>query len=586
MRIMAAHIAVVLVLLAVGLPAAVAQEAPLITDIVAEGNQRISKDTILGVVGSKVGQPYSPEQVEKDRQAIDDLGWFFSVQALAEPEAGGTKITFLVRENEVIDDVCFKGRTLRNGKPIFSDEQLKEAMGFQPGQVRNNNEVDKQVTAIQELYRAKGYIYATIPDIATEERQVDNETHYVLCFTILEGVVEDIEIKGNRKTRTHVITRELDTKPGQVYNASRVQRDVQRLFNLDLFEDVRAKATSGSKPGYLVLEITVSERRTGVASIGLGWSSVQNLVGFADVADANFRGTGRRISLRLQFGGREGGEIGYFDPWFRPHRTGLNLGVYNKRIVRQAFTSSGNSFLYDEKRSGGAITLSRPLSSATTGLLTLRADTVQPTDIQDKDLPPEELALLGQSASVRSVGFALVNDTRDFIRAPTRGGYNSVSAEVAGLLGGQDFKKIGGDVRRYFKVGGHNVVAVRVLGGWITGDAPFLEQFLLGGANNLRGYEEDQFPGNKMLLLNTEFRFPLGNKITGVTFVDAGDAWGGLYAEGNPAAGIPGLGDSGFSVHVGYGVGVRVDTPIGPIRLDLGFGAGRAQTHFSIGQMF
>jgi outer membrane protein insertion porin family len=334
------------------------------------------------------------------------------------------------------------------------------------------------------------------------------------------------------------------------------------------------------------LEITVAERRTGVASIGLGWSSVQDLVGFADVADANFRGTGRRVSLRLQFGGRQGGEIGYFDPWFRPNRTGLNVGVYNKQILRQAFTSEGDSFLYDEERSGASITLSRPLSAVTRGMLTLRADEVEPTNFEDGDLPVEELEQLAQKSTVRSIGFGLINDTRDFIRSPTRGGYNSITMEVAGLLGGEDFEKIGTDVRRYFKVGERNVVAVRLVAGWITSDAPFLEQFLLGGANNLRGYEEDQFPGNNMVLLNTEYRFPLGNKMTGVAFVDAGSAWGGIFAEGDPLLGIPGLGDADFDLHIGYGAGIRVDTPIGPIRLDLGIGEDGAQTHFSIGHMF
>jgi outer membrane protein insertion porin family len=83
-----------------------------------------------------------------------------------------------------------------------------------------------------------------------------------------------------------------------------------------------------------------------------------------------------------------------------------------------------------------------------------------------------------------------------------------------------------------------------------------------------------------MLLLNLEYRFPLGNKLTGVTFVDVGDAWGGLFADER------GLGDPSLNLHVGYGLGVRVSTPIGPIRLDLGFGEDGAQTHFSIGHMF
>ncbi|KPJ62231.1 hypothetical protein AMK68_05165 [candidate division KD3-62 bacterium DG_56] len=580
MRNLAATVAVIYIMLAMVPIAANAQEAPLITNIVVKGNEQIATDVIAAAISSKVGEAYSSEQIEQDRNAIIDLGWFYDVRTMAEPEAGGTKVTFMVTENQVISDVCFKGRALRGGKPIFSDEQLSEAIGFEPGHVRNNNDIDDQIQSIQRLYYDKGYIYATVPDVVTEERPAADGAKFVLCFTIAEGLIEGIEIRGHRKTRPHVIRRELETKPGQVYNAHRVQRDVQRLFNLDFFEDVEARTSVGSETGMLILEIAVRERRTGVASIGLGWSSVQKLVGFADVADANFHGTGRRVSLRVSIGGREGGEIGYYDPWFTANHTGLNVGLYNKRTLRQAFLSDGSSFLYDEKRVGGSITVSRPLSGFTTGLLTLRTDSVQSVDIEEEDVPPEDLERLGQKATVRSIGFALVNDTRDFIRAPTRGGYNRVSVEVAGLLGGSDFNKLGGDVRRYFKVGDKQVLALRLIGGWIDGDAPFLEQFLLGGANNLRGYEEDQFPGNKMLLLNGEFRFPLGNKLTGVAFVDVGSAWGGAYAEG------AGLGDASLNLHIGYGAGVRVDTPIGPIRLDLGIGEDGAQTHFSIGHMF
>jgi outer membrane protein insertion porin family len=86
-----------------------------------------------------------------------------------------------------------------------------------------------------------------------------------------------------------------------------------------------------------------------------------------------------------------------------------------------------------------------------------------------------------------------------------------------------------------------------------------------------------------MVLGSVEFRAPLANSLTGVIFVDAGDAWGGPY-ESVKFNGFEQ--HSGFRPSVGFGVGLRVITPIGPIRIDQGFGSEGARTHFSIGHVF
>ena len=105
----------------------------------------------------------------------------------------------------------------------------------------------------------------------------------------------------------------------------------------------------------------------------------------------------------------------------------------------------------------------------------------------------------------------------------------------------------------------------------------------MGGAETLRGYNEDRFWGKNMVLSSFEFRQPIANALTGVLFADVGDAWGGNYEKVN----FSGFNQhSGFNPNVGVGFGMRVVTPIGPIRIDEGFGRGGAHTHFSIGHVF
>ena len=129
---------------------------------------------------------------------------------------------------------------------------------------------------------------------------------------------------------------------------------------------------------------------------------------------------------------------------------------------------------------------------------------------------------------------------------------------------------------------------------------PFFEQYFLGGAETLRGYQEDRFWGKSMLLANVEYRVPVAPSLKGVVFVDAGDAWGAarIFRDPNDPI-IIDTNDTalrnlltelpqheGFEASVGYGLGIRVITPIGPLRLDYGFGNEGSRAHFSIGHVF
>ncbi|NIM05901.1 MAG: BamA/TamA family outer membrane protein [Armatimonadetes bacterium] len=255
--------------------------------------------------------------------------------------------------------------------------------------------------------------------------------------------------------------------------------------------------------------------------------------------------------------------------------------------MREAFKSDGDSFLYDERREGGLLTLSRPLGDYSRGFVTVRRDDLRVEDIDD-DVDPNDVLFSDQS--VRSLALGVVSDTRDIAKNPTKGSRLSFVTETAGMAGGASFDKYIVDLRRYISFGPRpkeeeiaallqrKVLAFRLLVGTTTGDPPFLEQFLLGGVDTLRGYSPDRFPGEKQALLNFEYRFPLSDTLQGVLFVDTGDAWGGSFAEQ--------YGDTSFKAHTGYGVGIRLQSPIGPLRLDYGTGSEGSEVHFGMGHMF
>lgn len=546
--------------------------APIAT-IEVLGNEEISDEEIRAAITSEVGGQFSEEQVARDREAVLNLGWFQTVSVDRESVESGIRLVFRVTENPVIEDIQFEG--IRE----LAREDLLSAMETKPGQVYNAPRLARDAQAVEELYRSKGYILA----IVVGQRMPEN----VLTLVIAEGEIEAVKITGNTHTKTYMIQRYIRTQDGETYNDRKVAADVARLSGLGWFETVRRDAEVGTEPGKVIVVITVVEKRkTGMASVGGGYSSVQGAVGFIDLVKTNIGGIGQTVKVRGEFGGRTSYEFGYSHPWVMTPETRLNLGIYNRLIVREAFVTDEQgqrrSILYDEHRSGANLTLGRPLSDHTTVYLGVRRD-----DVSISGLAAEEEPFLAgapfEPREVRSVTLAAVNDTRRGTYNPLGGSYQQFSAEFAGILGGVNFNKYVTDNRRFFPVGGDKAIAVRLLGGLVTGDAPYLEQFLIGGSESLRGYRSDRFVGTRMAILNTEYRFPLGSNLLGVAFVDVGDAWGG------PVASDPTFEDvvhESFSAHVGYGIGVRVRTPIGPLRLDLGFSEEGTETHFGVRHMF
>lgn len=229
------------------------------------------------------------------------------------------------------------------------------------------------------------------------------------------------------------------------------------------------------------------------------------------------------------------------------------------------------------KYSGGEITLSRPVSEYSTNYITLR-------NRKDKYVRHTENGNAGNRqgtqwekdnfGTTRSVTLEHVTDTRDNIYNPTTGGRISLTGEVAGLGADFDFQKMTVEDQRYVKVGHAQVLAMRGQFGAGRGHISEFNLFKVGGQSSLRGYREDQFRGTRMALATLEYRFPIVSKVQGALFTDWGGAWYNDWA--------PGVDDIQGSV----GVGLSLNTPIGPLRLDYGRGKNGGRIHFTVGGSF
>lgn len=591
-----------------------------IGEIVVVGNKSLNQVAIISFSGHKVGDPCTNEVLGQIRDNIAKSGYFGMhypdqsdkwVRVQAE-DAGNNlcKVTITVDENDPITSISISG-----AGPISTAEIAKLLPSIpgpgKPVHVYNVEELNRDVQNIIDLYVRRGYTIEFGDDFG-----MDPQNPGVLIVPIIVTRVDDIVISNKHKTKDYVILRELKTKKGDYFNRKTFQdRDRAALINLDLFEDVNIGDQLVGR-GKVKLTISVVEKRTGSISAGVGYSNRQQLIGRAELSETNFGGRGEAVSLLWETGGaanRNSIELGYTRPWLDKQKTALQVNVFDKTVYRFS-NSLSNSFQsttgiagtdnrYNEQRTGGTITLSRPVSDRVRAGITLRAENVRTDPLALSGVNTEII----QNGPIYSIGASLLRDTRDIIIDPVAGGYQNFSIQAGqadlkriinangypisqSVTGNVSFSKGSLEFRQYLSLQGRrkkltdekSALAFRFILGSSLGTLPFFEQFFVGGAETLRGYREDRFWGRYMFLGSLELRQPLARRLKGVLFLDAGDAWGGSYSNVN----IEGFTQSGFSPRFGAGLGIRVGTPLGPIRLDYGVGSEGARTHFSIGNVF
>lgn len=545
-------------------------EGKTATAVTVTGNHQVAESTILGVVTIRPGDALTAEKVKQDMQAIYDLGYFFDVVANFSEVPEGVKVIYTVMENPKLTDIVVKG----NNK--VSTDKIKEMVTTGKDGVLNTRTLNANVRSIESYYHDQGYILAKVSDVAMSPGGE-------LTLTISEGVLEGIVVKGNEKTKEQVITREMKLKPGEPFNVKDARRSMQKVYNLGHFEDVNMKLNPGKEPNAVVLEASVVEQKTGTFSIGGGYSKADGLIGIIELGDNNFRGTGDRVKLHWEFGGADDTnyEISYTRPWLDSKQTSLSFSFYDMTNEYDDYDTDGNlESSYDKKRKGFDITLGRPHGEYIHNYITFKNR--RDTHVEYVEGPydyskgqPYEGYLEDNFGLTRSITLMRVFDSRDNVFNPTEGARYSLSAEFAGgSLGGDfDFNKYTAEGRQYHKVGRDHVIATRLTAGYADGSMPENGKFSVGGSDTLRGYKDDQFEGDKMLAATAEYRFPVVSKVQGVVFTDIANAWeGGSYK----------LDDLNYSV----GVGLRLTTPIGPVRIDYAKGEQGGRAHFSFGGQF
>lgn len=546
-----------------------AYESNIASEFKVEGNQLIPENVILLNIKMKMGEVLEDDLVQAEINRIGEMGYFSYVGAEIRPGEKGKVLVFKVDENAIIGEIELKGNTK------VSNDKIMEVMECKTGTVFNSKLLSQDIQNVNEFLARKGFLFSKVSDAAVKDRGSK------IFIEITEGKLGEIKVEGIRKTKEKVVRRELSVKPGEIYDNNKIVRDLQRIYNLGFFEEVKRDHLPGKSPDEVVLVIQVKEQKTGRAGVGGGYSSLNGLVGFANLSQNNFRGLGQRVYLKTEFGGVKTYELGYFDPWFqdRPHSVGFN--VYNTKYTRNLYSSGNTVSEYEEHRRGGDIVLGKRIRRDVDLSFRLRDEDVEvrPTNPND----PKPVGIV--DGRLQTFGGVLDKDTRDNRFRPTTGVHDTLSAETTGgiLRGANQYAKYALALRRYIPFGKQRktVFAFQGVAGRTTigeGFVPVYDMYSIGGSDTVRGYREREFLGTKVLYGNFELRQNIAKNFDLVGFFDIGDTWGLDYNQRS----------KDFSSKRGFGMGIRLQTPLGPIAIDYGKAADRSdgRTYFNFGSSF
>jgi outer membrane protein insertion porin family len=562
--------------------------------IVIEGNSGLTDKQIKAVMGTQERQYFIlpgrlqrqilDQDVERILSLYNDHGYIQarieSTDVTVDRDRARVTITLRVVEGPQyrVDEVRITGVTL------VPESEVQRLVKLKPGDVFSRGQLRESLRQIGDLYSTIGRASA---EISPRTDQRPETARVVIHLDIAEGpevYVERINISGNLRSQDKILRREVPMAEGELFTLQKLERARQRLLNLGYFETVTATTAPGSDKTKIVVNIEVTERPTGLFSVGGGFSSVDSFIGTIDLAQRNFLGRGWEVNLRLRAGGSaQQGVFSFTEPWLfdRPLSAGFDL--FN---IRRQFDE------YDFDTLGGGLRLSHPFAEYWRWHLGYRLTKDDIGDISetlgsvlDDEVDTEALTSL--------VSLAITRDSRDSAITPSRGTHVTFTLDAAGLGGDSRYIKAITTISRFKPIwfghvfSWHAEAAVGV--GWGGRDLPLFERFYLGGPNTIRGVKfrrisptvgGERVGGTSLVLGNVEYIVPLPFNLRAAGFIDVGNVYG-LDKAFNP-----------LDTREAIGAGLRWLSPFGPIRVDYGVNVDRRSgedfgaLHFSVGSPF
>lgn len=586
---------------------------PVIMSVGLEGNSEVASEHIMSVVTTKAGEHVDEEKLRKDAEAIFELGFFNATDYKVSDVEGGVNVTFVVQENPKVGEIRFVGNT------VYSSEELSKIVFTQPGMIFNRTFFRNDLQRIKEKYQADGYVMANVRDV-----KIDGD---VITVEILEPKVSEIVIQGNRITKKKIIDRYIRVKVGEKFNSNELRLTLNRLQGLGYFSDVNVNFEPGENPDEVVLVLTVEEARTGRLGFNISYGTQSGFGGGMSYDNSNIWGTGNKLSVGFELGDREEYWLTLEQPYMSHKVFAWRVGIYKRAWDDIYYYEDDTEYLeYDRDRFGAFVGFGKKFAEESKYnwyvLLdwhNTKNDNLRNTaskeqwdeygknyyskpytgdDVPQKYIDDIKEQELGEG-DYYSATFTFRRFNLDEYLPYQKGDIESVNvqvgtADVEGIS--YDYVKYWFEGRFYYPIGNFLkdifetsfldgvdgkpvILAARVIAGSASGDVPYDELYEIGGDTTLRGYDDDYYHGRNVVLGNVELRIPIQKMFSLVFFYDIGKAWdsGGLFGR-DKAYGPEEWGDS-------PGIGVRLNTPLGNLRLDYASGE-EDRFVFGFGELF
>ncbi len=621
-------------------------------DIIFTGNKAISSRTIKAALKTQEHWFFSflgrsgtlrTEELREDLETIRNLYYnkgYIQVQVddpVIEPKQytfrecyfWGDPKTF-TRKNELVVRINIKegdqfrvGSITIKGNQLISTEELEKEIKLKPGDIFSRDVLRQDVNRIIDRYDSIARPFANVVPLFN----IDQEKKTVaITIDIQEGGevrIGRIEITGNAKTRDKVIRREMRLDEGDLYNKKALKRSYERLNNLNFFETVEIVPERRKQEPIMDLDVKVKEKLTGTLSVGGGYSSVDKLVGIAEITQGNLGGRGELLKFKTQVGGT-GRQflLSFMEPYLFDYPVWGRVDLYNQT---QRYDG------YDLRSNGLALSAGKSFGEYVTTSLRYSFDDSQVYNISTTApfAVTNQIDTYGSSIITSALTWNIARDSRDYYLDPKRGSKNSAQIEYAGGPFGGDTRFVKGvaDSAWYFPLPWDTVFMTRGRFGYVESlidkPVPLSERFYVGGPNTVRGFRfgtagptepaygpvyklnpdgsavinpvtgqptvigqaqtgTNALGGNKEVIFNFEYSFPIvpAARLKGVIFYDIGKG----FDTYEPVK---------FSdLRQSWGWGFWWLSPIGPLRFEWGNIIHKkatdepSQFDFSIGALF
>lgn len=542
-----------------------------------KGNSVFSDSRLRSLMKTRFGRFFSEETLAGDLEKIvdfyQDYGYYFahfkpSNFEFSEEESIKWITIFL----DMAEGKKFfvSGVKVEGENKVFSDSEILSQFKPAQGKLLVLSYIGDSIDFFQDKYGEKGYIYIRIkPDLI-----FDREKGMVnIILQVEEGPqvkVGQVRIEGNELSRERVFKHSFTLKEGDIFDIKKAREGWRRLYNLGFFERVEIEPIPASSNTVdLLIRVKETEKK-GEFYVGGGYNAASGFQGDVQFFRDNLWGEGKKIGIDWQFGKKKDEyNITYLDRWWGDTDIRLEPRIY-KKIDR--YNNAGED--YEKESIGAELRIGKPVWEFSHIYTSLRDERIKLTDTGGKGMLE---GMEEGKKTLHSLEFTLDRSTRvrDEAFNPFQGSYSFLSVEITGgpiLAGDLAFTKYGGEWRGYLRKGTFwksLIVAyrLRVRGGE---NLPPYEKFRAGGMETLRGYRQNEFRGEKLLLGNLELRLPLSKDFLGSLFLDVGK-----------------ISDEDCLMEkLGWGFGMRIRTIIGFIRLNYGIGEGGGQFYFGMGEGF